>query len=1029
MTSIGSYAFRGDTSLTSVTIPNSVTTIGNYAFYNCSGLTSVTIGNSVTSIGNYAFYNCSGLTSVTIGNSVASIGGSAFGFCSSLTSITVDTMNTHYDSRNSCNAIIETASNTLIAGSQNTVIPNSVASIGGSAFSGCSGLTSVTIPNSVTTIGNYAFKGCSGLTSVTIPNSVTTIGNYAFEGCSGLTSVTIPNSVTSIGSSAFSNVRHIEYHGNATGAPWGALSMNGFIDGDFVFTNAVKDTLIGYIGVGGSVTIPSTVRTINAAFRNCSRLTSVTFSNSVTCIGDYAFYYCSGLTSVTIGNSVTTIGNYAFKGCSGLTSVTIGNSVASIGGSAFSGCSGLTSVTIPNSVTTIGNYAFYNVRHIEYHGNATGAPWGALSMNGFIDGDFVFTNAVKDTLIGYIGVGGSVTIPSTVRTINAAFRNCSGLTSVTIPNSVTCIGDSAFYYCSGLTSVTIPNSVTSIGGSAFYQCSGLTSVNYNADSCENFSSSTFNGCNNLATVNIGINVRLIPQYFMYNRTSLASVTIGSSVTHIGSQAFYRCTGLRGISSLATVAPTLGSSVFANVSHSIPVQVPCGSQASYTSLWSQNFWSETYFSNIIESLFSTLTVQSADSIKGRVTISTQPSCSRTGVIVATANYGYHFTQWNDGNTNNPRTFTLTQDTTFTAMFSINQYSVTGMPNDSIRGTVTVSATVVDHLDTVTLTATANYGYHFTRWNDGDTCNPRRIAATSNITKTAIFDFNQYALAVGADTSIHGYCSGGGTYNYLSQRTITANANYGYHFTQWNDGDTNNPRIITLTQDTAFTALFVPNQYTLTLQSNDSTQGSVIGGGVYNYLDTAVINAAAIEHHHLVRWNDGNRDNSRQVIIVGDTSFTAYFAIDTHTVSVTANDIVRGAVNATGTEFVYGTPCTVSAGAYTGYVFSRWSNGVRANPYTFAVMEDTELTAIFLGEDEEEEGIGDVSMANNIRIYVKANTIHLAGVGGQHVIIYGIDGRTVASLPNATEQVTIPVATAGVYLVKVGTLPVRKVVVLQ
>jgi len=166
--SIGDGAFWGCSGLTSVTIPNSVTSIGKRTFAECSSLTSVTIPNSVTSVGDRAFEECSSLTSISIPNSVTSIGDSAFDGCNGLTSINVDPDNSTYDSRNNCNAIVETASNKLIAGCQNTVIPNSVTSIENHAFYGCSRLTSVTIPSSVTSIGDYAFYNCRGLTSVTV---------------------------------------------------------------------------------------------------------------------------------------------------------------------------------------------------------------------------------------------------------------------------------------------------------------------------------------------------------------------------------------------------------------------------------------------------------------------------------------------------------------------------------------------------------------------------------------------------------------------------------------------------------------------------------------------------------------------------------------------------------------------------------------------------------------------------------------------------------------------------------------------
>ena len=184
-------------------IPNSVTSIGVRAFEGCDGLTSIVIPNSVTAIGNKAFYSCDGLTSVNIPNSVTAIGNNVFESCNELSCLVVESGNPIYDSRNNCNAIIETADNTLIVGCKNTIIPNSVTTIGNFAFCYCWGLTSIIIPNSVTVIGKCAFEGCIGLTSVEIGNSVTSIGRYAFYSCQGLTSINIPNSVTEIGNNAF----------------------------------------------------------------------------------------------------------------------------------------------------------------------------------------------------------------------------------------------------------------------------------------------------------------------------------------------------------------------------------------------------------------------------------------------------------------------------------------------------------------------------------------------------------------------------------------------------------------------------------------------------------------------------------------------------------------------------------------------------------------------------------------------------------------------------------------------------------
>ena len=244
VTSISQKAFEACSGLTSVNIPNSLKWIEKGTFAGCKNLTSITIPNSVTYIGKEAFKSCSGLASLTIPNSVTSIDSQAFEGCSGLTSIVVEEGNSEYDSRDNCNAIIETSTNQLILGCQNTKIPNSVTSIGERAFYGCSGLTSIAIPNSVTTIEWYAFYRCSKLTSVTIPNSVTSIGYDAFESCFNLTSVTIPNSVTSIKSFAFFGNRNLSVVVSLIENPFSISYVFGDYSGDY-FNNATLYVPVG----------------------------------------------------------------------------------------------------------------------------------------------------------------------------------------------------------------------------------------------------------------------------------------------------------------------------------------------------------------------------------------------------------------------------------------------------------------------------------------------------------------------------------------------------------------------------------------------------------------------------------------------------------------------------------------------------------------------------------------------------------------------------------------------------------------
>ena len=450
------------------------------------------------------------------------------------------TNNTTFDSRENCNAIIESATNTLIVGCKNTIIPNSVTAIGLEAFRDCSNLSSISIPNSVTTIGIAAFEGCSGLTSCTIPNSIVTIDRYAFWKCSGLTSMTIPNSVMSIEEGAFES--------------------------------------------------------------------------------------CTGLTSVTIGNGV--ISYAAFRNCSSLSSVNIGNGVTSIGQDAFIGCRSLSDVycyakDVPKTYIHWGRYSnpFENsiiasaTLHVpagSLNSYKTTEPWSNFGTIVAIEDDIsniTFADAnVKQICVSNWDTNGdgelSKTEAASVTDLGTVFKNnkqistfdelqyftglrcidyeafayCTNLTSITIPNNVTSIGENAFFKCSNLNFITISNSVTSIEQNVFFSCTSLVSVTI-PSSVKSIYSNPFKGCTNLASIvveegnskydsrnnsnaiietssnslivgcmntTIPNSVKKIEHWAFYGCSGLTSLTIPSSVNTIGRSAFYGCIGLTSL---------------------------------------------------------------------------------------------------------------------------------------------------------------------------------------------------------------------------------------------------------------------------------------------------------------------------------------------------------------------------------------------------------------------------------------------------------------------------------------------------
>ena len=621
----------------------------------------------------------------------------------------------------------------------------------------------------VTSIGNYAFGLCDSLTSVTIPNTVTNIDYGAFQQCSSLTSINIPNSVTSIGSDAFS-----------------------------------------YSG-----------------------LISITWPNSISEIPYNTFSGCSKLTSVTIPNTVTSIETQAFHSCSSLTSITIPESVTSIERYAFAYCTSLNYVYIPETVTNIGGDAFEEVNSIIYTGDDS---YGAYTLYHALDEfGFVYADVERTELSIYIGTSNEISIPNTITTVReGAFDNCNNFNSITIESNadfsyadlyitidsikyrvlnknsiavvsnnysgnivipktitygntftVTGIDYEAFYNCTSLNSISLPNSVTYIRDAAFRNCSNLTSIII-PDSVTEIGWGAFMGCNNLK-----------------------SLTFGSSVKKIDRELLADCDSLKNIICRSIMPP----------------YVDYDSQI----LTANGLQEAILYSN------ATLTYPKES---GKLYRKMQPWCNfdtaDDNVVVKDTVFVYDTVHYVVNNKDTLFIYDTIQhiisskDTVY--IVDNNSRSLITATSANTKMGIAYGSGVFVNGSKTEIVAIEKYGYHFTKWSDGNTENPRFVEVTSDCSFTAEFEVNNYSVLAEANAVAMGKVEGGAEYAYLSRTQLKAIPNEGYKFTAWSDGETENPRNILVYSDTTFTAVFMAVEATViaefVAQVNIYTHGRTI-----------------------------------------------------------------------------------------------------------------------------------------------------------------------------------------------------------
>lgn len=839
----------------------------------------------------------------------------------------------------------------------------------------------------VTKIGNKAFFRSNSIITVSLPPTITEIGAEAFYRCTAMTMMILPESVEYIGDNAFE----------------GCISLS-------VFSMSPSVKTIG-----------------SGAFSKCVSLTSLTLPDSLTNIGGSAFYLCTGLTTMVLPAKLTTIPNNLFFDCTSLTEVVLPDSLTTIGTQAFFACTSLTTIFIPASVTSIGNSAFRGCINADYvvvdsSNIVFDSREGCNAIIESASNTIIFAgrNAFIPEGVEIIGENSFNTFYTIYESgiYSTSYTNYSPLIfdTIYIPSSVTLIYSNAFsqvqalYFASAnppmlngtLSQVmlNVPCGASTIYTNYYGAWNGFVKEYGPSITIEAYSSSPERGscavlegdmygnrvtCDSLATIMATPNYGYLFSHWSDGDSSSSRILHlegDSSITaYFTKQDFY----VSGLVEESHMGYVLGNGYVSYLDTATLIAVSNPGYhfdqwyvINYTGYYGTSIFplsyddtlrvsvngEQTYYAGFLPDTYTITLVSDSTIGTGYCSGDGAYEYPTTVAIRSTPNYGYRFSHWNDGDTSNPRTITLTQDTMFTAYYTKDTFLVY-LTYDRASGIV-VGDTAVAYGDSVTLSAEPYYGYHFSHWMiyryqgnqlmaydmvDDITV---KVQALGNIAIEAVFDIDLFEISLQPNMDGRGLVDTIFEY-YMSETPIEAVPNYGYHFSHWSDGDSTNPRLIVVTCDTSFTAVYEPDLFSLTLISSNTSLGTVEGAGTYSYGDTVEIIAIPAEHYHLEYWlsngyiYDYYYDNPQSIVITGNLTLQAHFAINSYTVSAQADDVAHGSVTGSGT-YTYPSAATLSATAYSGYHFSHWSDGMLANPYTLAVTRDTSITAIFIATGE-------------------------------------------------------------------------------